>query len=88
MILPNLGMPRMISRIDDDGRVIVTMPGCLAGWRSLVAGLIRAMADDYGALCLITVESEAVIVLISHDAFSAGRNFELGAMPQALSGVE
>ena len=77
MVIPDLGMPRLrVSMVDSD-EVVILMNGCFAEWRSVMAGLIRAMADDYGTLGLIVLEGETVSVRISDDAFSEGRKFEL-----------
>ncbi|MCQ0971840.1 heme NO-binding domain-containing protein [Paracoccus sp. TK19116] len=79
MVIPSLGMPRIRVTAGEGEDTHVAMTGCFAEWRSVMAGLIRAMADDYGALGLILVEGEAVVVRISDDAFAEGRKFELGA---------
>ena len=75
---------RVEPRADDEVRIV--MPDCFNEWRSVVAGVVRGMADDYGALGLIAVEGNAVVVLISHEAFSEGRGFELGAGPAQAGG--
>lgn len=79
MVIPDLGMPRIKVQMRADDELRVLMPDCFSEWRSVMAGVIRSMADDYGALGLITVEDSAVVVKISHDSFSEGRGFELGA---------
>ena len=78
MVIPDLGVPRIgIEASDDDGNLRVVLTGCFPEWRSVMAGLIRAMADDYGTLALISVEGNAVRVHISDQSFAAGRRFEL-----------
>lgn len=79
MVLPDLGMPRIKVEACSDDELRVLMPDCFNEWRSVMAGVIRSMADDYGALGLIAVEGQAVAVQVSHEAFSEGRRFELGA---------
>lgn len=79
MVIPDLGMPRVRVEARSGDEMRIVMPDCFNEWRSVMAGLVRGMADDYGALGLIAVEGIAVVVLISHDAFSEGRGFELGA---------
>lgn len=79
MVVPDLGMPRIRVEHREAGEVRLVMPDCFREWRSVVAGLVRCMADDYGALGLIAVEGNAVVVNISDDMFAEGRNFELGA---------
>ncbi|TRW97756.1 heme NO-binding protein [Paracoccus sp. M683] len=86
MVIPDLGMPKI--RVDSpaDDEVSVVMPDCFREWRSVIAGVIRSMADDYGALGLIAVDGNAVVVKISHEAFSEGRGFELGGGLERVGG--
>lgn len=81
MVIPDLGMPRIRveQRVPEELRIL--MPDCFDEWRSVMAGLVRAMADDYGALGLIAVEGNAVTVLISQQAFSEDRGLVLGRGP-------
>lgn len=79
MVIPDLDMPRIRVELRGDSEVRLVMPDCFREWRSVIAGLVRCMADDYGALCLIAVEGSAVVVHISDDTFAEGRLFELGA---------
>ena len=85
MVIPDLGMPRMqvtaCSGNPAGGAIRVLMPDCFQEWRSVMAGLIRAMADDYGALGLIGVDGNAVTVQVSDSSFCEGRSFTLGARP-------
>ncbi|MDO5614279.1 MAG: heme NO-binding domain-containing protein [Paracoccus sp. (in: a-proteobacteria)] len=81
MVIPDLGMPRIRIEPKSGDELRVVMPDCFPEWRSVMAGLIRAMADDYGALGLIAVEGNGVRVQISDDAFAEGRAFELAAFP-------
>ncbi len=82
-VMPDLRMPR-IDVVHEPGRTLrlVLAPSAM-GWTSLFAGLVRVMADDYGALSVIEVEGSCVIVSISDDAFAAPREFRLGqALPR------
>lgn len=78
MVIPDLGMPRIRVEQRVPGELRIVMPDCFDEWRSVMAGLVRAMADDYGALGLIAVDGNAVTVLISHESFSEDRGFVLG----------
>lgn len=80
MVIPGLGMPRIAIEPVQKDEWRVVMSGCFPEWRSVMAGLIRAMADDYGTLGLIAVEGAAVRVRVSDQSFAQGRRFEL-AMP-------
>ncbi|HPE24434.1 heme NO-binding domain-containing protein [Albidovulum sp.] len=49
------------------------------GYRAVFAGILRAMADDYGALALIDAEegAEAVAIELLQTRFAEGRRFDL-----------
>jgi hypothetical protein len=58
-------------------------PG-LPGYGSVMTGILRAMADDYGALVTLTLQDgqdgfEVITIQLVEQAFAAGRSFELGA---------
>ena len=58
-------------------------PG-LPGYSSVMTGILRAMADDYGALVMLSNdgkqdEAEVISIILVESAFAAGRRFELGA---------
>lgn len=76
MIVPDLDMPPIAVRTISPGHLEVRIDG-IEGWTWGVAGLIRAMADDYGALGLIQQDGKVVNIHISDDEFSEGRGFTL-----------
>ncbi|KIC42112.1 heme NO-binding protein [Ruegeria sp. ANG-R] len=56
----------------------------LPGYSSVMTGVLRAMADDYGSLVILSNEgrqSEAAVISITlvESAFAEGRHFDLGA---------
>ena len=58
-------------------------PG-LPGYSSVMTGVLRAMADDYGALVMLSNDDgdgdlEVISITLVESAFAAGRRFELGA---------
>lgn len=58
-------------------------PG-LPGYSSVMAGVLRAMADDYGALVILTHDghqsgAEVISITLVESAFAKGRHFDLGA---------
>lgn len=79
MILPDIGMPAIYVTECSIGDLRVILPDAETGWTALLAGMLRVMADDYGALVLISVEGNQIGVLIPDADFAAGRDFELGA---------
>ncbi|WP_377189788.1 heme NO-binding domain-containing protein [Ruegeria meonggei] len=58
-------------------------PG-LPGYSSVMVGVLRAMADDYGALAMLSHEgqegaAEVISIVLVESAFAEGRHFDLGA---------
>lgn len=58
-------------------------PG-LPGYSSVMVGVLRAIADDYGALVMLShdgveCEVEVISVMLVESAFAEGRHFDLGA---------
>ncbi|MFK7754126.1 MAG: heme NO-binding domain-containing protein [Sedimentitalea sp.] len=58
-------------------------PG-LAGYGRVMVGILRAMADEYGALVMLDHtgtpgKHEEISIALIETAFAEGRNFELGA---------
>ncbi|SDW20927.1 Haem-NO-binding [Ruegeria halocynthiae] len=58
-------------------------PG-LPGYSSVMTGVLRAMADDYGALVILSNdehhnEAEVISIRLIESAFAEGRHFDLGA---------
>lgn len=56
----------------------------MRGFSHVVMGLLRAMADDYGALVLLDVKEnqgwhETIQIKLLETAFASGREFDLGA---------
>lgn len=54
------------------------------GYSHVLAGVVRAMADDYGALILLELasgsdEEEVIEITVIETAYTKGRAFELGA---------
>ncbi|WP_170558451.1 heme NO-binding domain-containing protein [Ruegeria atlantica] len=58
-------------------------PG-LPGYSSVMVGVLRAIADDYGALAMLSHEgqcgdAEVITIVLIESAFAEGRHFDLGA---------
>lgn len=91
MALPDLEMPELLLRAEAQGRFLLEVRGPMPGWGAVMAGLMRAMADDYGALVLIEPGTpqggaERVQVMLLDVAYAQGRRFdlarpEMGAAP-------
>jgi len=59
----------------------------LPGYSSVLIGILRTMADDYGALVMLSHdghrnETDQISVTLIEHAFAKGRHFELGAVNQ------
>ena len=99
LAVPGLDLPDLELREDADGRFRVFVFSTQRGWGFVMLGLLRAMADDYGALATLDMapgaSTVAVIEIQLHEsAFSAMRNFSLGGAPsgapsgRAVAGTE
>ena len=82
LALPEIQLPEM--SLDPLGPGLYRMRCRCAAGRSapVLAGILRAMADDYGALALIDCSApqggeETVMIELLDNAYSVGRSFEL-----------
>lgn len=87
MIVPDLEMPRIHVETVGADRFRVATSRALPEWRSVLAGILRAMSDDYGALALIVDEGAAIGVDVSDQTFFEARDFDLGAGVTPLRAV-
>ncbi len=84
LAMPELEIPAIALRQEGPGDYVIAARWRLAGIGPLLSGVLRAMADDYGALVLLepagTGEdgAERLRVRVYDSAFSAGRSFSLG----------
>ena len=84
LAVSDLELPRLELREIAEGRYVLRCFGRHFGWGHLFMGVLRAMADDYGALAFLEhtgSDSGAEILEISllETEFADGRGFELGA---------
>lgn len=82
LAVPDLDLPDLQVRERDDGAVLLRVRAILPGTGHVAVGLLRAMADDYGALVVLDHLGqgegwETVSVRILDDAWSTGRRFDL-----------
>lgn len=82
MVLPELRLPRLKATGEGPGQVCVQLTHGTLAWRDMLAGLIRGMADDYGALGLILTDGMQIRVHVSDTSFTEGRDFHLSAGPE------
>lgn len=81
MALPALPLP-MFSGVEDalpDGgaRFAFSLQQAGAGQVPLLVGVLRAMADDYGALAVVTGQAGRIVVDVLESHFHRGRSFAL-----------
>lgn len=78
LVLPHLAVPDLtITRLT--GAIVITVRADDPDWQPVLIGLVRGMADDYGALCLIDADGPDIRVEIWEERFAEGRNFRLSA---------
>jgi Haem-NO-binding len=82
LALPDLELPRLT--LEDDGcdRFTLRCTSSISGAGHVVLGLLRAMADDYGALVLLDhsadgPDTDLLSIHLLESQFAAGRSFEL-----------
>lgn len=86
MVLPDLEAPEIAVAVHGPQAYRITLAGDDWLWRALIAGMLRAMSDDYGALALIVDEDGAILVDVSDASFGNGRGFDLAAGAEAAGG--
>jgi hypothetical protein len=85
LALEDLKLPELTLHALGEGQYTLGVSGASPGWGAVFAGVLRAMADDYGALALIELQEEAAespqgeaISVQLLDSFHArGRSFDL-----------
>lgn len=86
LAVPELDLPDLALCAIGPGRFRLDCAGPRPGFGAVLAGILRAMADDYGALALIDAGAggprETVGIELLDRTFAAGRSFDL-ARPEA-----
>lgn len=84
LAVSDLRLPPLELREHARGHYTLRCCAGLPGYGSVMMGILRAMADDYGAL--VTLErgngaagAEVIAITLVETAFAEGRDFELGA---------
>lgn len=85
LAVSDLTLPEIQLVENEEGTFSLICTGDLPGWGHLMAGALRTMADDYGALALVEHcgadgSSETVIITLLEHTYTEGRSFDLGAM--------
>ena len=84
LAVANLDLPRLELREECSENYTLRCYSDLEGWGHLFMGVLRAMADDYGALAYLEYQGsqdgvEIIQISLLETAFSDGRGFDLGA---------
>lgn len=84
LAVADLVLPRLELRLLAGARYILSVEGTLAGFSYVMTGVLRAMADDYGALVTLDHRGlrqgrEEIEITLVDLSFARGRSFELGA---------
>jgi hypothetical protein len=86
LAVPDLDIPELRLSAIGGGRFTLECKGEIPGFGSVFAGVLRAMADDYGALALIDLAQtasagERIQIELLEMQFASGRQFDL-ALPE------
>ncbi|MBE1283941.1 MAG: heme NO-binding protein [Rhodobacteraceae bacterium] len=84
LAVSDLHIPPMELREHTGGQFSLSCGPDLPGFSSVMVGVLRAMADDYGALVILDLqgregETEIISITLIETAFAEGRSFDLGA---------
>jgi hypothetical protein len=88
LAVPDLRLPALDLRDLGPGAFLLTAAPGWPGFGHVLVGLLRAMADDYGALALVTLLDDGgagarLSIRVADAAHAEGRRFELAArLPQ------
>ncbi|WP_229737490.1 heme NO-binding domain-containing protein [Primorskyibacter flagellatus] len=84
LAVSDLILPRLDLRAVADGCYVLRVSGGPAGFGHVMVGILRAMADDYGALVMLDhhgtrKRAEEIGITMVEAAYASGRVFDLGA---------
>lgn len=94
LAVADLALPELELVEEPDGRFTLHVGGDQPGFAFVLLGILRAMADDYGALALLDVQSTgensvAIEICLLDSAFAEGRSFSLaGPTPYSRGAAE
>jgi Haem-NO-binding len=84
LAVSDLKLPALELREHTTGHFSLTCQAGLHGFGSVMLGVLRAMADDYGALVVLAYRdgsngAEMIDITVIESAWAEGRSFDLGA---------
>lgn len=77
MVVPNLSLPQVRVTVAQGASKFTLTVERGDNWDRLLAGILRQMADDYGALALIACNDGVVSIEVPEHGYAAGREFML-----------
>lgn len=91
LAVADLELPQLELREHASDRFSLTVTARAEGFGHVMIGMLRSLADDYGALVLLDHKGgqfgfEVVDITLIETGFAAGRDFELGAGSAAAMG--
>ena len=84
LAVADLHLPELELRDHAAGQFSLTCQPGIPGFGHVLMGMLRAMADDYGALVTLSHEggdgqADVIAIIVVEQAFARGRDFDLGA---------
>ena len=85
LAVSDLSLPGVELHAEEDGTFTLICEAPIRGCGNVMLGILRAMADDYGALAVLSHEGhtdgiERISIQLIEPDFAEGRAFELGAV--------
>ncbi|WP_425102449.1 heme NO-binding domain-containing protein [Tropicibacter sp. S64] len=82
LAVPNLVLPDLELIDEDSNHFVLTVTGNMISFGFVMIGVLRAMADDYGALVLLEhhgsdCSAQRIEITLVENAFAEGREFDL-----------
>lgn len=82
LAVPDLFLPELTLEEPCEGEFCLRCAGHYPGFGHVMVGVIRAMADDYGALAFthyvgVDADDEVISIMLLEEDFAAGRSFDL-----------
>jgi hypothetical protein len=85
LAVPDLDLPQLELQEEGGGRFLLACRGPHPAFATVMIGMLRAMADDYGALVLLEPAgkgadgAELIAIDLLDQSFAEGRSFDLAA---------